>query len=120
MRALVFEHLDTICVAHDARYFGAGAQRVGDFCGFPMGVHINHGCFLQELSGALITWRRLAQQHCALSRTDGHHRLCITGTSVGGEGCDARLCLLQFATTRAALCVSRMLLVSATAPRSSP
>jgi len=49
------QHLDTVLIARNARFPGPGAQRVGDFGGPPMGMHIDHGhgFFLRWLSGSL-------------------------------------------------------------------
>jgi hypothetical protein len=63
-----FQHLDAVRVSQDARFPRTGAQSVGYFGGSPMGVHVNHGYFLQGPSGSL-TPRRLAAKYDRLKAT---------------------------------------------------
>jgi hypothetical protein len=58
------QHLDAVVVAQEARFFATGAQGVSYFGGFPMGVHVDHGCFLHRLSGSLTLRRRTANDDC--------------------------------------------------------
>src|SRR5208282_5660180 len=58
------QHLDTVRIAHNARFPGTSAQGAGYFGGPPMGTHVDHGhgCFLHGPSGSL-TPRRLAAKY---------------------------------------------------------
>ena len=40
------QHLHTICIAHDTRFPNPSAQGIGDVGGPPMGMHVDHVCFL--------------------------------------------------------------------------
>ena len=61
------QHFGAIRVAHDARFAGAGAQRVGDFRRPPMGMHVDHRshcCFLQESPLSLTPSQLRAGRNC--------------------------------------------------------
>ena len=47
-------HFYAVLIAHDARFFGAGAQGVDQLRGPPMGMHVDHG-FLLSLSSNKLT-----------------------------------------------------------------
>src|SRR5260370_973910 len=55
------QHLDAVLVAQNARFPGPGAQSVGYFGGPPMGMHVDHGCFLNGSFGSLTPWRFAAK-----------------------------------------------------------
>ena len=60
------QHLDAVLIAQDARLPRAGAQRVGNFGGPPMGMHVDHrghGCFLQEPFRSLTPLRSAANSN---------------------------------------------------------
>src|ERR1700733_8872430 len=56
------QHLDAVPSAHDPRFLGAGTQGVGDFGGLPMGMHVDHDCFLHGLSDSLAPPQRAAME----------------------------------------------------------
>jgi hypothetical protein len=57
-----FQHLDAVAIVQDARFPGTDAQGVGYFGGPPMGMHVDHGCFLHGSCGTF-TPRRIAAKY---------------------------------------------------------